>query len=137
MKNTRSKIGRPEKAEGKRTKKIDARFTEDEFKIVLELEKTLGVSKTDLVRNRLLHDAHPIIMNAKELISSVDDIGAELGRCGNNINQLAKYANVLHKAGRLSPVVVERFNLLFQDYNSYQVSLEVALRRIIRILGRR
>jgi hypothetical protein len=127
--------GRPLKTEGKRTKKIDARFTEDEFKVVLELEKTLGISRTDLVRTRLLQDARLTVINAKELIALLDSIGTELGRCGNNINQLAKYANVLNKYGRLSPVVMERFNLLFEDYTENQKKLEISLRKIIRALG--
>jgi hypothetical protein len=38
--------GSPVLLEGKRSKKIDARFTEDEYKVVLALEKELGVSKT-------------------------------------------------------------------------------------------
>jgi hypothetical protein len=126
--------GRPLKTEGKRTKKIDARFTEDEFKVVLELEKTLGISRTDLVRTRLLQDARLTVINAKELIALLDSIGTELGRCGNNINQLAKYANVLNKYGKLSPMVMERFNLLFEDYTENQKKLEISLRKIIRTL---
>jgi len=126
--------GRPLKTEGKRTKKIDARFTEDEFKVVLELEKALGISRTDLVRTRLLQNARLTVINAKELIALLDSIGSEIGRCGNNINQLAKYANVLNKYGRLSPVVMERFNLLFEDYTENQKKLEISLRKIIRTL---
>ncbi len=135
MKEHTLKKGRPEKTEGKRTRKIDTRFTEEEFKAVLELEKTLGVRRTDLVRTRLLQDARLTIINAKELIGLLDGIGTELGRCGNNINQLAKYANILNKYGRLSPVVVERFNLLFEVYIENQKALEAALRNIIRALG--
>ncbi|BAU55625.1 plasmid mobilization protein [Mucilaginibacter gotjawali] len=128
--------GRPKKTADKRTKKVDARFTEDEFKLVIELEKTLGVRRTDLVRNRLLQDASLTIVNAKELIGLLDGIGSEMGRCGNNINQLARYANILNKNGRLSPVVMERFNLLFDIYIQNQKALEIALRKIIRLLGR-
>ena len=116
----------------KRVKKIDVRFTEEEFKVVLELEKTLGVRRTDLVRTRLLQDARLTIINAKELIAALDRVGTELGRCGNNINQLAKYANILNKYGRLSPVVIERFNVLFENYIENQKNLEAALRKIIR-----
>jgi hypothetical protein len=124
--------GRPLKITGKRSKKIDARFTEEEYKVVLDLEKSLGVRKTDLVRTRLLQDARLTIINAKELIVMLDGIGAEMGRCGNNINQLAKYANILNKKGRLSLVVMERFNLLFENYIENQKALETALRKVIR-----
>jgi len=131
----RKTMGRPAKTENKRIKKIDARFTEDEYTLILEMERTLGIRKTDLVRNRLLQDAHLTVVNAKELIALLDGVGTELGRCGNNINQLAKYANTLNKYGRLSPVVIECFNLLFESYIGNQKALEIALRKIIRLLG--
>jgi hypothetical protein len=130
------KGGRPKLIDGKRTKKVDARFTEDEYQLVLQLEQTLGVSKTELVRRGLLNNAPAIILNAKTMISELDSIGAELGRSGNNINQLARYANILQKANRLSPVVIERFNRLFEDHLRLREVLEVSLRNIIRRIGR-
>jgi hypothetical protein len=118
-----------------RTKKIDARFTEAEYQLVLALEKELGVRKTDLVRMRLLSDAPAVVLNAKELIRSLDSIGAELGHSGNNINQLARYANILNKKRMLSPVVMERFNILFEQYISHQKNLEAALRKVVRAMN--
>ena len=121
---------------GKRNRKIDVRFTEDEYKVILELEKTLGVRKTDLVRGRLLQDTRIAVVNAKELIGILNGLGAEMGRCGNNINQLAKYTNILKMKGAVTPVVIERFNLLFEQYIGNQQALERALRKIIRLAGR-
>jgi len=119
-----------------RSKKIDARFTEEEYKVVLALEKELGVRKSDLVRDRLLNNAPAVIIHAKELISRLDAICTELGRSGNNINQLARYANILNKRRLLSPVVLERFNMLFEEYLANQKVLEGALRSIIRSLAK-
>jgi hypothetical protein len=128
--------GRPPKETGKRTKKIDARFTEDEYKTILELEKTLGIRKTDLVRAALLKNAGSVIINAKELIAGLEQAGAELDRSGNNINQLARHANILKKKGTVPPVIIERFNGLFEQYLSNQKDLETALRKIIRMMPR-
>ena len=118
----------------KRTKKIDARFTEEEYKLVLEMERTLGIRKTDLVRNGLLKNSHSVIINAKELIGQLEKAGAEIGRSGNNINQLARYANMLNKKDILSPVVAERFNILLGQYLDNQKDLETVLRKIIRMM---
>src|SRR6185503_9621463 len=93
--------GRPKLTEGGRVKKIDARFTEKEYELILNLEKTLGIRKTDLVRQRLLENAPTVIINANELIGAIDAIGTELGRCGNNINQFAKYVNILQRQNRV------------------------------------
>ncbi len=118
----------------KRTKKIDARFTEEEYKLGQEMEKTLGVRKTDLVRNGLLKNSRSVIINAKELIGQLEKAGAEIGRSGNNINQLARYANMLNKKDILSPVVAERFNILLGQYLDNQKGLETVLRKIIRMM---
>ena len=122
--------------EGKRTKKIDVRFTEDEYRVAEQLEETLGISKTELVRMRLLENAPAVIINAKALITAIDAIGTELGRCGNNINQFARYVNALQKRNKADPTVTARFNALFSDYISNQEKLEIALRSVIRMIGR-
>lgn len=128
--------GRPKMADGKRDKKITARFTADEYKTIAQLETTLGVSKTDLVRMRLLENAPAVIINAKELITAIDEIGTELGRCGNNINQLAKYANILQKQRKSNPQVMKQFNTLLTGYLERQEQLEISLRQLIRAIGR-
>ena len=119
-----------------RSKKIDARFTEEEYKVVLALEKELGIRKSDLIRIKVLNNAPNVVINAKELISQLDAIGTELGRSGNNINQFARYANILTKKGVLSPVLIERFNMLFEQYIANQKVLEGVLRSIIRSMAK-
>lgn len=133
--NGKGRTGRPIKTGPKRIKKIDVRFTQEEYDDVLELEKTLGLNKTDLVRARVLNDVTLMVVNARELIALLDKTGAEMGRCGNNINQLAKYANTLSKNGKLSPVVMERFNYLFEQYIELQKMMDVSLRKVIRMAG--
>ena len=128
--------GRPLLESGKRTKKIDVRFTEDEYNLIISLEKTLGISKTDLLRKRVLNNARATIINAKDLIISLDNIFAEMGRVGNNINQLAKHANTQKMQGTLSPLIIEQFDTLFLKYLQSQQQLEITLRKVIRLAGR-
>jgi hypothetical protein len=127
--------GRPKLKEGKRTKFINVRFTEEEFKEVAGLEKQLGITKADLIRMRILSDEKKTVINSKELIHHLDKVGAELGRIGNNINQLAKHANVLRLKGTLNPVIISDFNELFEDYIKVQKLLEISFRKIIRAMG--
>lgn len=128
-------VGRPAMKSGKRTKKIDARFTQEEYDSVLALEKALGISKTELVRMRVLKDSSLLVVNARDLMQRLDAIGGDLGRVGNNVNQLAKYANTLNKKGLLSPQIIERFNVVFTSYVEVQQKLEVGLRKVIRSMG--
>ena len=76
------------------------------------------------------------VINAKYLIQSLDNIFAEMGRIGNNINQLAKHANTLNLQGALSPLIAEQFNVYFQKYLQLQGELEISLRKVIRLAGK-
>ncbi|WPV02996.1 plasmid mobilization relaxosome protein MobC [Mucilaginibacter sp. cycad4] len=59
-----------------------------------------------------------------------------MGRIGNNINQLARHANVLKLQGTLHPTVVKHFETLLDDYIKIQRQLEISLRKIIRLMGK-
>ena len=127
--------GRPKLIEGKRNKFINVRFTELEYREIADLEKELGISKTNLIRMRMLSDANKVVINSRELIKYIDSAGAEMGRIGNNINQLAKHANTLRLKSALNPEVIRQFNILFEEYIRVQQQFEVSLRKIIRAMG--
>jgi hypothetical protein len=95
----------------------------------------LSIKKSDLIRRALLSNAPKVLVNAKEMLRLLDAIGLELARSGNNLNQLARYANILKKRSMLSPVVVERFNYLFETYLSQQKDLDSSLRKVLRLLA--
>lgn len=135
MGNPKKLTGRPKLKEGKRTRWVNVRFTEEEYKDITELEKEFGKTKTELIRMKILTDLKKTVVNSKVLIRYLDSAGAEMGRVGNNINQLAKHANTLRLKGRLDPSVVSEFNLLFREYILIQKQMEVALRKIIRAMG--
>ncbi|CAN5456428.1 hypothetical protein BH09BAC6_BH09BAC6_18300 [soil metagenome] len=135
MEHLKKLNGRPKLLLGKRSKFINVRFTEDEYGEIAELERELGISKTELIRMRVLSDAKKIIVNSKELIKFLDSVGAEMGRIGNNINQLAKHANTLKLKGALNEAIIIHFNKLFEDYILVQQNFETALRKIIRAMG--
>jgi hypothetical protein len=92
------------------------------------------MNRMELIRKRVLHAGAAITINSGELLAALDAIGAELGRAGNNINQLARHANVLNKQGMLSPDVATEFNTLFSDYIRTQRELEKNIRQILRAM---
>ncbi|RBQ09143.1 plasmid mobilization protein [Pedobacter miscanthi] len=129
-------LGRPQMVQGKRDRKVDVRFTSEEFDLILKLETALGMSKADLIRSKVLTGSDRVIVNAERLILALDLLGTEMGRAGNNINQLARYANALKRQGILSVVVAERYNILLANYQDNQKRLEVLLRKVIRLAGK-
>jgi len=134
MKKVPKKVGRPPMLTGKRTRIIKAKLTDEEFSALLEIQKASGMNRMELIRKRVLGKGVHTTINAGELLVALDDIGSELGRAGNNINQLARHANVMNKQGRLSPQIVTDFNARFSDYISTQQELEKLLRHILRAM---
>lgn len=119
---------------GKRTRLIKAKLTDEEFAKLLEIQKTSGMNRMELIRMRVLGGGTVVVVNTAELLTVLDTIGAELGRAGNNINQLARHTNVLNRQGRLAPEVVTEFNRLFTDYIRTQRELEKNIRALLRAM---
>lgn len=129
------KNGRPLKLEGKRTRFIKARVSEEEYARVSNLWLSLGLKESDFLRLKLLKASSVSIkLNAAEALKTLDDIGAEIGRSGNNINQLARHANFLNKRGMLTIEVVSKFNELFLTYISLFRDMEKSTRELLRLL---
>lgn len=117
-----------------KTRRFELRLSEGELQQFLELERFLGISKSDIVRIRVLKNSQGILINTKELMKVLDSTGAELGRAGNNINQLARHANVLAKQGILNHEIISEFNILLTSYISVQQELEKIMRQLIRLM---
>lgn len=134
MKAPLKQTGRPKIKTGKRDKIIKARLNEEELRQLIAIEKQLGLSRTTLIKERLLRQSDRILVNAAELMVQLDGIGTELGRAGNNINQLARLGHTLNLQGYLTPQLVENFNELLDDYIRKQVKLETVIRELIRLM---
>lgn len=127
-----NKRGRPPLDEGKRSFKIDVRFTEAEYRQVEALEKALGLNKAELIRKRVLNNSEGLLVNTGALMKGLDAISLELARSGNNINQLARYANRLQRHGVLSPKVVLDLFDTFAVHQRRQGELQVLFRKFLR-----
>jgi len=120
-------------ADGKKDCFIKARLSAAELQQLRALEVASGLNRTELLRKALFGAAAPGI-NAREIRSKLDEIGTELGRAGNNINQLARHANTLRLRGQLSEPVILEFILTFRQYATIRRNTEQALRTLIRLL---
>lgn len=133
MKKLKNKGGRPPMLTGKRINIIKAKLTDEEIDVLLRLQKESGLNRTELIRERVLNNTSGNI-NTNEIIALFDPIGTELGRAGNNINQLARHANMLNKQHKLDPLIVSSFNILLSEYIKVQSELEKSLRQLIRLM---
>ncbi|WP_166333041.1 plasmid mobilization relaxosome protein MobC [Sphingobacterium chungjuense] len=132
MKN-RKRSNKPATCE-QRTRRFELRLSEAERAQFLELEKALGLSRADIVRIRVLQHSKKMLVNTTEIMKLLDGIGTQIGRSGNNINQLAKHANTLRQQGMLHSVIMRDLAPLLTEYISLQRKLEQSVRRLIRLM---
>jgi len=135
MEGKNKHVGRPHLKNGKRTKKISVRFSEEEFSTILSLEKLLGLKRTNIIRKRVLEVDVQLIFDGRSVLSSIDQIGLELSRTGNNINQLARYANILNKQRVLSPVIFTRYIKELDRHSLHLKNLNLEIKKILRLMS--
>ena len=119
---------------GRRVRLIKAKLTEEEYQQFLTIEKQLGLNRSQIIKARILQDSFAVLVDGRQLLSALDSIGAELGRAGNNINQLARHANTLNKQGMFDGQLILEFNRLFGQYLLLQRELDTAMRQLIRLM---
>jgi len=129
------KQGRPPQEVDKRSKKIDVRLTQQELMLVNTLAKASGIGRGEFIRKRLLAAGDQLLMDSRLMMGELDRLGLELSRSGNNINQLARYANILNRDGLLSPVVADRLILALKNHHGLKLKLETLIRKLIRLLA--
>ena len=67
-----------------------------------------------------------------ELIKHLDNLGLAINRIGNNINQLAKYANIQIKSGKVNTSVIIDFIKVMDKYVQKRRELAKAYRALVR-----
>lgn len=132
MKNR--KVNRKPTAQEQRTRRFELRLSEAERAQFLELEKALGLSRADIVRIRVLQHSKKMLVNTTEIMKLLDGIGTQIGRSGNNINQLAKHANSLQQQGMLHSAIMRDLTPLLSEYIRLQRKLEQSIRQLIRLI---
>lgn len=123
-------------SEGKSSHVVTLRLTAKEIELLVALEKQLSLTRTEIIKARLFRDADKLLLNTKDVLKQLDQIGLEMHRVGTNINQLARHANTLNLKGQLGPEVIIEFNRIFENYLDVQRLLEISLRKIIRSMGK-
>ncbi len=109
------------------------RLTEAEHEALLGMERSLGMARAEIVRHRVFGRTTQVA-NARQLMQQLDALGAELGRSGNNVNQLARHANTLNRQGTLGPAALAGINGALGDYTEIQHQIERKLRKLIRMM---
>ena len=105
-----------------------------ESKILLEQQNVLGHKNlSQYLRYKLLKDKKRMIyVNPVELIKQMDLYGIEMGRIGNNINQMSRHANQLSKEDKLDANVIDGFIKVIEEYNDLRSKILNCFNKILQ-----
>lgn len=116
----------------KKSCRAELRLTEDELQKLLKIEADTGLKRSQLFIKRVLDNQDYLI--TKDVIQQLAIIGTEIGKVGNNINQLAKHANTIAKNQAVPPEILNQFNEYMNAHLNLQSEVYKVLRQMYRVM---
>lgn len=108
-------------------------INDEEYRHLMNAFSSSGVKKmSEYLRNRLIETKGLYLHDPKAILKTLDDLGESVGRIGNNINQLAKYANVLTLKEKEDFEVIAEMNTLLKQYSLERKEMTLAIRALLR-----
>lgn len=98
-----------------RTKRLWIRLTPKEHDFLKNEAERHKIKVATYVRTCIFKKEASLI-NAIDFLKEYREGVRELKKIGNNVNQLAKYANFLEKSGRVNEQVILELNKLLGDF---------------------
>ena len=130
-----SSAGRKKLPVGKlKIKKLQMYVTIEENNKCLSLVQASGRRTiAEFLRDIILHkEIANKLTNKMALLRHLDHVGRELGKIGNNINQLARYANIQIKSGKTDTKTIIHFIGVMDKYMQTRRELTKAYRSLVR-----
>ncbi|HLT86502.1 MAG TPA: plasmid mobilization relaxosome protein MobC [Sphingobacterium sp.] len=118
--------------EDKKSSYIRFRCSPEEKQKIKEYASSLGLSLTDYLLTKALDKT--VVVNRLEFMQKFSEVGTEISRCGNNINQLAKHVNSQRKIGIKSEAWFKIYTDMIREYVDSQDELRRTIRKMLRDL---
>jgi hypothetical protein len=99
-----------------RSEVVKIRLTQAEKNKLVELSRELNMDLSQCVRSKVFKDSDTLMISSRDFRLATDNIGAQLGKIGSNINQFARYANSLYNSGQVDPLVLDQFRAALLEY---------------------
>lgn len=123
-------MGRPLKdIRKKKEKRIEIRLTEQELIELINIEKELSITRSELFIKKIINNSE---LKSKQALKQFDFITTELARIGNNVNQLARYCNTLSKSGQLSPAIINKIQNEIEQFTKLQKIIYESYRNYLK-----
>lgn len=131
----KNKGGRPKLSNSeKRIAEIHIVCNKGDKTRIKELAKSYGLTMTEYILRKCFDEN--VSFNHVEFLKEIHDLGTELSRQGNNINQLAKYTNTLTIEKRLTPEIATQLEEILLEHIKKQEEVRIAFRTLIREMAK-
>ncbi|WP_430972945.1 plasmid mobilization protein [Sunxiuqinia rutila] len=131
----KNKGGRPKLSNSeKRIAEIHIVCNKGDKTRIKELAKSYGLTMTEYILRKCFDEN--VSFNHVEFLKEIHDLGTELSRQGNNINQLAKYTNTLTIEKKLTPEIATRLEEVLLEHIKKQEEVRIAFRTLIREMAK-
>ena len=116
----------------KQEKRLQFYVNPQEFKAVKTEFEASGYNSLSAYLRKKIAGNGIIIPYPKELLNTLDKMGIQQSRIGNNINQVAKKVHLFNKEGRFPKDILEQFNKVMGGYLKATNELSKVYRGLIR-----
>ena len=113
-------------------KRLQFYVNQQEFEAVKTEFEASGYNSLSAYLRKKIAGNGIIIPYPKELLSTLDKLGIQQSRIGNNINQIAKKVHLYHKEGRFPKNTLDQFFKIMGAYLEATNELSKAYRNLIR-----
>jgi len=120
------------KAKNNQEKRLQLYVNQQEFECIRAEFEASGYSSLSAYLRKKIAGNGIIIPYPKEMLYTLDQLGIQQKRIGNNINQIAKKVNLYRKEGRFPHDAMGNFNKTMLEYMNSINDLSKAYRALIR-----
>ena len=109
--------------------------TSRDYNLLMEEYHLSGLgSVSAFLRYKILHKGK-IIAHPQAVLEQMDALGSEIGKAGNNINQIAKKIHIHDLSGNIPTSTIQDYNAVMTAYTASIKELTKAYRSLIRLFS--
>jgi len=113
---------------------LSIRLTEDEKKKVSDYAKQDDLSISEYIKRTALKQA--VFSNRLEYTTDLKRLNFEIGKAGNNINQMAAHANRTAKFQAIDAATINQFHLFMEQYLTLLDEVDATLKGMFRKMSK-
>jgi len=114
-----------------KTKIIKMRVTEKQDAVLRAAADKAGLSLSEYIRRKTLK-GEVGVMDSLAFLREYNKYVLEISKIGNNINQLARYANMLNIQGTYSKDVIDEMTIQLRQLTQVEIKIEEITSKILK-----